>query len=317
MTAPFKAAVVQAASHPQDSLASARKAAELIARAANEGARLSVFPEAFLGGYPKGASFGTPVGMRKPQGRLDYQAYYQAAIDLDGEEIAVVAEAAAATDMFVVIGVIERAGGTLYCTAVFLDGKRGLVAKHRKLMPTAAERLIWGFGDGSTMPVLETALGRIGAVICWENYMPMLRMAMYDQGITLYCAPTADDRDGWAATMRHIALEGRCYVLSACQHITRAAYPQEYDCALGNDPSTVLMRGGSMIVAPLGNVLAGPHYSGETILFASIDPAEIVRGKYDFDVVGHYARPDIFTLSVNIAPQPAVVRVGKDRGNAI
>lgn len=317
MTAPFKAAVVQAASIPRDSLASARKAASLIAKAASEGARLSVFPEAFLGGYPKGASFGTPVGMRKPQGRLDYQAYYEAAIDLEGEEIAVVAEAAAAAEMFVVMGVIERAGGTLYCTAVFVDGGRGVVAKHRKLMPTAAERLIWGFGDGSTMPVLETALGRIGAVICWENYMPMLRMAMYDQGITLYCAPTADDRDGWAATMRHVALEGRCYVLSACQHITRAAYPQEYDCALGNDPGTVLMRGGSMIVAPLGDVLAGPDYSGETMLFASIDPAEVVRGKYDFDVVGHYARPDIFTLSVNIAPQAAVVRVGKDVPNGV
>ena len=140
--------------------------------------------------------------------------------------------------------------------------------------------------------------------------MPMLRMAMYDQGITLYCAPTADDRDGWAATMRHIALEGRCYVLSACQHITRAAYPDTYDCALGNDPATVLMRGGSMIVAPLGEILAGPDYSGETILYATLDPAEIIRGKYDFDVVGHYSRPDVFKLSVNVAPQAAVTRVG-------
>lgn len=317
MTVRFKAAVIQAASLPQDSMASAGKAATLITTAAGVGARLAVFPEAFLGGYPKGASFGTPVGMRKPQGRLDYQAYYEAAIDLDGEQIAVVAEAAAAADMLVVMGVIERARGTLYCTAVFIDGKRGLVAKHRKLMPTGAERLIWGFGDGSTLPVLDTALGRVGAVICWENYMPMLRMAMYDQGITLYCAPTADDRDGWAATMRHIALEGRCYVLSACQHITRAAYPQDYDCALGNDPNTVLMRGGSMIVAPLGEVLAGPHYAGETILYANIDPAEVVRGKYDFDVVGHYARPDIFKLSVDVSPQPAVMRIGKDHSNAI
>lgn len=138
--------------------------------------------------------------------------------------------------------------------------------------------------------------------------MPMLRMAMYDQGISLYCAPTADDRDGWAATMRHVALEGRCFVLSACQHITRSAYPEDYDCALGNEPTTVLMRGGSMIVAPLGDILAGPDYSGETILYATIDPAEIIRGKYDFDVVGHYARPDVFQLSVNVAPQRAVKR---------
>lgn len=140
--------------------------------------------------------------------------------------------------------------------------------------------------------------------------MPMMRMAMYDQGITLYCAPTADDRDGWAASMQHIALEGRCFVLSACQHITRGAYPDDYDCALGSDPDTVLMRGGSMIVAPLGQLLAGPDYSGETILYADIDPAEVVRGKYDFDVAGHYARPDIFSLSVNVARQRAVKREG-------
>ncbi|MFT3964365.1 MAG: carbon-nitrogen hydrolase family protein [Sphingobium sp.] len=306
----FRAAVVQAASFPTDSMASAGKAAQLIREAAGGGAKLIVFPEAFLGGYPKGASFGTPVGMRKPQGREDYRVYHEAAIDLDGPEIAALAEATAATGAFVVIGVIERDGGTVYCTALFFDGEKGLVARHRKLMPTGAERLIWGFGDGSTLPVLDTPLGRIGAVICWENYMPMMRMAMYDQGITLYCAPTADDRDGWAATMTHVALEGRCFVLSACQHITRAAYPADFDCALGDDPDLVMLRGGSMIVSPLGQPLAGPDYSGEAILYADIDPAEVIRGKYDFDVVGHYARPDVFSLSVNTAPQRAVRRSG-------
>lgn len=310
MPQPFKAAVVQAASLPHDSLASAHKAAKLIVQAAREGVALIVFPEAFLGGYPKGASFGTPVGMRKPQGREDYRIYHAAAIDLAGPEVELLAEATAQTGAFVVIGVIERDGGTVYCTALFFDGDKGLVAKHRKLMPTGAERLIWGFGDGSTMPVLDTPLGRIGAVICWENYMPMMRMAMYDQGVTLYCAPTADDRDGWAASMQHIALEGRCFVLSACQHITRGAYPNDFDCALGDDPDLVLMRGGSMIVAPLGTVLAGPDYSGETILYADIEPNDVVRGKYDFDVAGHYARPDIFSLSVNVAPQRAVKREG-------
>ncbi|WP_280109995.1 carbon-nitrogen hydrolase family protein [Nitrospirillum viridazoti] len=308
----FRVAVVQAASLPHDALASARKAADLIREAAANGARLVVFPEAFLGGYPKGASFGTPVGMRKPEGREEYRRYHEAAIALDGPEVELLAEATAATGTFVVIGVIERDGGTVYCTALLLDGEKGLVAKHRKLMPTGAERLIWGFGDGSTMPVIETPLGRVGAVICWENYMPMMRMAMYDQGITLYCAPTADDRDSWAATMRHIALEGRCFVLSACQHITRGAYPADFDCALGDDPGTVLLRGGSMIVAPLGTVLAGPHFGGESILYADIDPADVVRGKYDFDVAGHYARPDIFTLTVNVAAQRAVRREGRE-----
>ncbi len=312
MATPFRAAVVQAASYPRDSEASARKAADLIRTAAGRDAKLVVFPEAFLGGYPKGASFGTPVGMRKPQGREDFRVYHEAAIDLDGPEVDLIAEATAQTGAFVVIGVIERDGGTVYCTALFFDGDKGLVSKHRKLMPTGAERLIWGFGDGSTMPVIETPLGRIGAVICWENYMPMMRMAMYDQGVTLYCAPTADDRDGWAATMQHVALEGRCFVLSACQHVTRAAYPDDYDCALGDDPDTILLRGGSMIVAPLGQVIAGPDYSGETILYADIDGDDVVRGKYDFDVAGHYARPDVFSLSVNVAPQRAVKREGAE-----
>jgi nitrilase len=312
MTAPFKAAVVQAASFPNDSVASAGKAATLIREAAAGGASLIVFPEAFLGGYPKGASFGTPVGMRKPEGRAAYADYHANAVALDGEEVAIIAEATAATDCFVVIGVIERDGGTVYCTALFFDGASGLIAKHRKLMPTGAERLIWGFGDGSTLPVIDTRFGKVGAVICWENYMPMLRMAMYDQGISVYCAPTADDRDGWGPTMRHIAIEGRCFALSACQHITRGAYPADFECALGDDPTMVLMRGGSMIVTPLGEILAGPDYSGETILYADLDPAEVVRGKYDFDVVGHYARPDIFQLSVNVAPQVAVSRLGEE-----
>jgi nitrilase len=310
MPQPFQAAVVQAASVPFDSLAAAEKAAALIREAAEGGARLAVFPEAFLGGYPKGSSFGAPVGMRKPEGRDDYRAYHEAAIDLDGPEVALLAEATAETGLFVVIGVIERDGGTVYCTALFLDGENGLVAKHRKLMPTGAERLIWGFGDGSTMPVIDTPLGKIGAVICWENYMPALRLAMYDQGVTLYCAPTADDRDTWPATMQHIALEGRCFVLTACQHITRGAYPEDFDCALGDEPDLVLMRGGSMIVDPLGKVLAGPSYDGEGIIYATIDPGEIARGKFDFDVVGHYARPDVFNLSVNVAPQQAVRRTG-------
>lgn len=308
----FIAAVVQAASLPHDSMASAQKAADLIREAANNGAKLAVFPEAFLGGYPKGASFGTPVGMRRAEGREDYRRYHEAAIALDGPEIATLGEATAETGIFAVIGVIERDGGTVYCTALFFDGDKGLIAKHRKLMPTGAERLIWGFGDGSTMPVIDTSLGKIGAVICWENYMPMMRMAMYDQGITLYCAPTADDRDAWASSMRHIALEGRCFVLSACQHITRGAYPADFDCALGDDPDLVLLRGGSMIVAPLGEVLVGPDYSPETILYAEIDPDEVVRGKYDFDVAGHYSRPDVFSLSVNISAQRAVRRDGSD-----
>lgn len=310
----FKAAVAQLGSIPEDPLASARKAADAIHAAAAENASLIVFPEAFIGGYPKGASFGAPIGMRRPEGREAFRRYHEAAIALDGEEVATIAEATAATGILAVIGVIERDGGTLYCTALFFDGVRGLIGKHRKLMPTAGERLIWGFGDGSTMPVLDTALGRIGAVICWENYMPMLRMHMYSQGIQIYCAPTADDRDTWVPSMQHVALEGRCFVLTACQHITRAAYAKDHESALGDDGATVMMRGGSAIIDPLGRVLAGPDFSGETILYAEIDPDQILRGKFDFDVSGHYARPDVFRLTVDDRPKSPVTRLSSAEG---
>ncbi|MDK3018212.1 carbon-nitrogen hydrolase family protein [Pseudodonghicola flavimaris] len=306
----FRAAVAQLASIPTDSLATAEKAAKTVREAAGNGARLIVFPEALIGGYPKGASFGAPIGIRKPEGREAYRVYYETSVRIDGPELALVAEAAAETGMVVVIGVIERDGATVYCTAVYIDGSRGIVGTHRKLMPTGGERLIWGFGDGSTMDVIDTELGRIGAVICWENYMPMLRMHMFAQGVEFYCAPTADDRDSWAATMRHIALEGRCFVLSSCQYITREAYGPDHESALGDDPETVMMRGGGMIVDPLGEVLAGPDFSGETVLYADLDPDRIARAKFDFDVAGHYARPDVFSLEVDTRPKAAVRRIG-------
>lgn len=306
MSAPFKVAVAQIASFPTDPLATARKAAATLREAAAEGARLVVFPEALIGGYPKGASFGAPIGMRKPEGREAFARYHAAAIDLDGPEVSALVEATTETGAFAVVGVIERDKGTLYCTVLYFDGARGLVGKHRKLMPTAGERLIWGFGDGSTLPVFQTDFGTVGAVICWENYMPALRMHMYHQGVTLYCAPTADDRDTWISTMQHIALEGRCFVLTACQHITRAAYGPDHESALGDAPDMVMMRGGSAIVSPLGRVIAGPDFSGETVLYATLDPADIARGKYDFDCTGHYARPDVFELTVDTRAKPAV-----------
>jgi nitrilase len=146
----------------------------------------------------------------------------------------------------------------------------------------------------------------MGAVICWENYMPLMRMAMYGKGIALYCAPTADDRDSWAATMRHVALEGRCFVLSACQYLTRRDFPETMANRITDAPEAVLMRGGAMIVDPLGRVLAGPDYSGEVILTAELDTDDIVRSQFDFDVVGHYARPDVFRLTVDEEPKTVV-----------
>lgn len=303
----FNVAVVQASSVTQSPAETAAKAVRLIDEAAQTGAKIIVFPEAFLGGYPKGASFGAPIGMRKPEGRAAYANYYKNAIDLAGPEVQTIREMVAQTGVFVVMGVIERDQSTLHCTVLYFDGDKGLVGKHRKLMPTAGERLIWGFGDGSTMEAFDTPWGKIGAVICWENYMPMLRMYMYSQGVTIYCAPTADDRDTWIPTMQHIALEGRCFVLTACQHITRAQYSAEHESAMGDEPDLVLMRGGSAIIDPTGTVIAGPYYEGETILYANIDPTLIVRGKFDFDVSGHYSRPDVFQLHVNTRAQHAVI----------
>lgn len=301
------AAVVQAAPVPGDTAATVDKAAALIAEARQRGAEVALFPEAFIGGYPKGADFHIFIGARTPEGRQEYARYQRRAIRVPGPETDVLGQAARDASMYVVIGVIEQDGGTLYCTALYFGPDGALVGKHRKLMPTAAERLCWGFGDGSTLDVVDTPWGPLAAVICWENYMPLLRTAMYGKGVAIYCTPTADDRDSWVATARHIALEGRCFVLSACQYLTRANFPADMHNRLSDDGNAVLMRGGSMIIDPLGRVLAGPDYDGEVILTAELDTEEIARGQFDFDPVGHYARPDIFKLIVNESPTPAVI----------
>ncbi len=297
--AKFIAAVVQNAPVVFDANATLTKIQDLTADAATMGATLVVFPEAFVSAYPKGLDFGARVGMRSAEGRDTFRRYFESAIDVPGPATDALAKTARSNGVYLVLGVIEREIGTLYCTALFFAPDGTLLGKHRKVMPTAMERIIWGFGDGSTMPVFDTAIGKLGAVICWENYMPLMRMAMYAKGIELYCAPTADDRETWLPSMRHVALEGRCFVLTACQYLRRGDCPADYAAAQGNDPQTVIMRGGSAIVGPLGQVLAGPLFDQTGILTAEIDLGEIPGAKYDLDVVGHYARPDIFQLHVN------------------
>jgi len=301
-------AVVQSAAVPFNIQDSVDKACRLLSQAADKGAKLAVFPEGFISAYPKGLNFGAWFGSRSPEGREDFNRYWKSSIEVPGPETNILGAAAREHNMYLVIGVIEREHGTLYCTAVFFAPNGRLLGKHRKLMPTAMERLTWGFGDGSTLPVFDTDIGKIGSVICWENYMPLLRMAMYSKGIQLYCAVTADDRDSWIPSMRHIAYEGRCFVLSSCQFIKRGDYPSDYHPIQGDDPDTVLIRGGSCIVNPMGEILAGPNYEGDCILTADLDLEDIARGKYDLDVVGHYARPDVFRLYVNERPMQAVVR---------
>jgi nitrilase len=301
-----RAAVVQAGAVPFDSEACVDKAIDLIAEASGMGAKVIVFPEAFVPGYPKGVNYGLVVGARDPDGREEFRHYLEAAIEVPGPQTQRLGEAAAAHGAYVVMGVIEREGGTCYCTVLFFGPDGALLGKHRKLMPTVMERVIWGFGDGSTLTVVDSPYGRIGSVICWENYMPMLRMAMYSKNVALYCAPTADDRDTWIASMQHIALEGRCFVLTACQFIRKKDFPASVRVSLGDSPDSVIMRGGSAIVNPLGQILAGPHFGSETILTADLDLKDIGRGKFDLDATGHYSRPDVFQLSVNEAPMKAV-----------
>jgi nitrilase len=304
----LRVAVVQAAPVSFDREATVEKTVQLIAESARDGARLVVFPEAFVSGYPRGLDFGARVGSRTPEGRELFRRYWESSVDVPGTVTGIIGAAARKAQAYVVIGVVERERGTLYCSVLFFAPDGSILGKHRKVMPTAAERVVWGFGDGSTLPVLDTPIGRIGAVICWENYMPLLRMHMYAQGVQIYCAPTADDRDTWQATLRHIALEGRCFVLGCNQFARRSDYPADYPAIQGNDPAAIMSRGGSCIVGPLGQVLAGPNFDGPCTLFAELDLDEIPRGKFDFDVVGHYARPDIFRLIVNEAATSPVAR---------
>ena len=298
---------MQAASCLFDLEASVEKTCQLIADASTRGCKLILFPEAFISGYPRGLTFGTVIGSRTKLGRRTWECYWASSVEVPGSVTKTLGLAAREAKAYVAVGVIERdaefSRGTLYCTLLYFGPDGRLLGKHRKLKPTAAERVIWGEGDGSTLPVLATEYGRIGGLICWENYMPMARMAMYGKGVEIYLAPTADARETWQPTLRHIALEGRCFVLGCNQFVTKAAYPSDLE---GMEDLTglpdVLCRGGSAIVSPSGEYLAGPLFDQEGILVAELDLAEVVRGKFDFDVAGHYARPDIFKLTINEQP---------------
>ena len=311
-SASVKVAVVQAAPALFDREKTIQKVCDLVAEAAGQGAKVVLLPEAFVPAYPRGLTFGTVVGNRTSAGRKLWQRYWDNTIEVPGADTELLGNAARDAGVYLAIGVIERdrdfGGGTLYCTLLYFGPDGRLLGKHRKLKPTAAERLIWGEGDGSTLTVIDSEYGKIGGLICWENYMPLARMAMYAKGVGVYLAPTADQRDSWQATMRHIALEGRCFVLGCNQYVTRQMYPDDLEGIEDLiDMPDVICRGGSVIVSPLGEVLAGPLWDEEGILAADLDLAEVTRGKLDFDVVRHYARSDIFQLKINEKPLHPVV----------
>lgn len=269
--------------------------------AKKEGADLVVFPETFLGGYPKGVDFGVRVGSRNPEGRELFRLYFESAFDPNGEAFGKVRNMVSDASINVVIGLVEPVGDTLHCAAATLNRNGEIIGWRRKLQPTAMERVIWGMGDGSTLQVANTDIGRVSACICWENYMTLLRAHMFAQRTQIYTAPTVDDRPVWVPSMQMIALEGRCFVVSACQFMRRGDISDavDYDAIQGNTPETVLINGGSTIVSPMGEILAEPIYGQTHIVNAEIDMADIPRGKFDMDNAGHYARPAIFQLGVD------------------
>lgn len=271
--------------------------------AAKKGVKLVLFPEAFIPAYPRGLTFGMRIGSRSQRGRKLWQMYYDNAISVPGPTVEQLAMACHNAGVSLAIGVVEkefnRNGGTLYCTLLIFGADGRLIVKHRKLKPTGAERMIWGEGDGDDLAVHDSDVGRIGGLICWENYMPLARMALYEQGVEIYLAPTADARDAWQHTLKHIALEGRCFVLGCNQFVTRDMYPPPV-IALESlrDQPEIMCRGGSVIISPMGETLAGPLFDEEGILYADLDLSEIARARLDFDVAGHYARPDVFDFKV-------------------
>lgn len=305
-----KVAVVQAAPVLFNRDATIELACKKIAEASKEGAQLVLFPEAFIPAYPRGLSFGTVVGSRSNEGRELWKLYWENAVDIPSSAILHLGKAVKKAKIYLAMGIIERDNrgkGTLYCTILYFGPDGQMIGKHRKLKPTGSERIIWGEGDSTTLTVLDTPIGKIGGLICWENYMPLARMSMYQKGVDIYLAPTADHRKTWLPTIIHIALEGRCFVLSCNQFITKNMYPKQFPGMkdLQQEPE-IMSRGGSAIVSPLGEVIAGPLWDQQGILYADVDLSQIVKGKMDFDVIGHYARPDIFDLKIINQPKPII-----------
>lgn len=277
----------------------------LVRTHAKQGCELIVFPESFIPGYPRGFSFGAVVGSRTDEGRKLYADYHNNSLNLEGQELQRLVKLAKTENVYLVIGITEKQAnnGSLYCSMLYISPTDGLLGVHRKIKPTGSERIIWSDDDGKSLVSFDTKIGKLGGLICWENYMPLARMSMYKKGVQIYIAPTADSRDEWTSTMKHIALEGRCFVLGCNQFYTKSMYPEKYQHLVENEPEN-LCRGGSVIVSPLGKIIAGPLFDEAGALVAEIDLDEIVNAKLDFDVIGHYSRNDIFEF--NAVNQPGM-----------
>jgi nitrilase len=300
----LKVAVMQQAPVLFDLEQTINKAIQLIEEAAKQDADLIVFPESFIPAYPRGLTFGFVIGSRSELGRKDWKRYYDNSVAVPSEATDRLAKAAKDNKVYLSIGITEKDStgktATLYCTNLIFSPEGNIISKHRKLKPTGSERYIWGEDDGSTLSVTDTPYGRMGSLICWENYMPLARVAMYEKGVTIYLAPTADSRDQWQNTMKHVALEGRCFVIGCNQYVEKNMYPTDLYCydELEKQPE-VMSRGGSCIVSPFGKYVAGPLFDREGILYATLDLDKVITSRIDFDVRGHYSRPDIFEFKIN------------------
>lgn len=276
---------------------------KLVESESAKGSDLIIFPESYIPGYPRGFDFGAVIGSRSKDGREQYRIYFDNSVDLASEDGEQLEKIASDHNVYLVIGITEResTSGTLYCSVVYISPEKGILGVHRKIKPTASERVVWGEGDGSGLVTFNTPLGILGGLICWENYMPEARLSMYRKGVQIYIAPTADARENWITTMKHIALEGRCFVLSCNQFVQKKDIPAEYLDLLKDQPE-VLCKGGSVIISPMGEVIEGPLWNEAGIVRAEIDLSDITRSKMDFDVNGHYSRPDIFSFEVKDQP---------------
>ena len=303
-----KVAVVQESSILLDRYKTIEKAVSLLEQAAAAGAELVIFPEAFIPGYPAWIWRLRPGGDWGLSEAL-HERLLDNAVNLNANDLAPLCDAAKKHKITVVCGLNEiesqLSRATLYNTVVVIGSEGKIVNRHRKLMPTNPERMVWGFGDGSGLNVVDTLSGRIGTLLCWENYMPLARYALYSQGIEIYVAPTYDSGDGWIGTMQHIAREGRCWVICSGVVLTNSDIPADFPEKENLYPNSEewINPGDSAIIAPGGEIVAGPMRKKKAILYAEVDPKHAGIAKRALDVAGHYARPDIFTLHVNTQPQ--------------
>jgi nitrilase len=304
---PVTVACVQAEPVVLDRKATLDKLARLTAEAAGRGAEIVVFPETFVSVYPSSVWAKALAGWSDPRAKAAFAALAQSAVEVPGPAADRLGEIAREQGVWLVTGVNEldpARNGTVYNALLYHAPDGSLALKHRKLVPTNHERLVWGQGDGGGLRALETPLGRIGGLICWENYMPLARFALYESGVEIYLASTADDADAWQATLVHLARESRAFVVSPCHFQRASAYPDDFplvELLAGHD---VIGRGGSAILAPDGSYLAGPLYGEEGILYAELDPSRLHEERQRFDPAGHYHRPDVLRLEVTPLARP-------------